>query len=100
MNIIYDCFNILGNIIEGSDDYKKMMLTLNVTDLINKIIDSSSFLDKKIEYEGRTLIFNINSHQAKLLEKVEDINILEMKSTNVIKQEVKNFLINGKILTM
>jgi len=77
-----------------------MMLLLNVTDLINKIIDASSYLDKKIEYEGRTLIFNINSHQAKLLEKVEEVNLLEVKSSNVIKQEVKNFLINGKILTM
>lgn len=77
-----------------------MMLLLNVTDLINKIIDASSYLDKKIEYEGRTLIFNINTHQAKLLEKVEEVNLLEVKSSNVIKQEVKNFLINGKILTM
>ncbi len=100
MNIIYDCFNILSNIIEGSDEYKMMMLKLNVTDLINQIIETSSYLDKKIEYEGRTLIFNINSHQAKLLEKVEEVNIIEMKNTNVIKQEIKNFLTNGKILKM
>lgn len=52
--MIYDCFNILGNIIDGNDDYKKILAQKRVPDLINEIIQKSSMLDKKIEYEGRS----------------------------------------------
>lgn len=52
--LIFDCFNILGNVIDGNDDYKKILSTKKVPDLINEIIIKSSMLDKKIEYEGRS----------------------------------------------
>jgi len=100
VDVIKECFNILSNIIESSDEYKRIMLKHNVTELLNMIIEQSGHIDKSIEYEGRTLIFNINSFQAKLLEKVDDINILELKSTNVLRQDIKNFLINGKVLLL
>ncbi len=52
-----------------------MLLKLKVTDLITQIIEDSSYLDKKIELEGRGLIFSINAHQAKILDNKEDVNI-------------------------
>lgn len=61
VSIIYDCFNILSNIIDGNEEYKKIMLNKKVPDLINKIIQRSAYLDKKIEYEGRSKFHNINS---------------------------------------
>jgi hypothetical protein len=54
VSMIYDCFNILGNIIDGNDDYKKILAQKRVPELINEIIVKSSMLDKKIEYEGRS----------------------------------------------
>lgn len=104
--IIYDCFNILGNVIDGNDDYKKILAQKKVPDLVNEIIAKSSMLDKKIEYEGRSklflykaLIYNINSSQVKL-EKIEDLSFKDIKVQNPIKPEVKNYVISGKIVKM
>ena len=55
VSLIYDCFNILGNLIEGNDDYKKILAQKKVPDLIKEIIVKSSMLDKKIEFEGRSI---------------------------------------------
>jgi hypothetical protein len=54
VSVIYDCFNILSNIIDGNDEYKRIMQKKQVPDLINKIIARSAYLDKKIEFEGRS----------------------------------------------
>ena len=107
VSAIYECFNILGNIIDGNDDYKKMLLQKKAPDLINEIIIKSSMLDKRIEYEGRSkilrikldLIFSLNSCQIKL-EKVDDLSFKDIKVQNPIKPEVKNFVLSGKIIKL
>jgi hypothetical protein len=53
--IIFECFSIIGNVIDGNEEYKKMLLQKKVTELINEVISKSSMLDKKIEYEGRSI---------------------------------------------
>ena len=58
--VIYDSFNILGNTIDGNDDYKRILSQKKVPDLINEIIVKSSMHDKKIEYEGRSKILPLN----------------------------------------
>ena len=100
VDVVFDVFSILSNIAaDGNDEYKRMMITMRVPDLINEIINKSGHLDKKIEFEGRSLIFAINSASFKL-EAIEDINYVDIKVENPIKTEVKNFLVNGKIVKM
>ena len=106
VSIIYDCFNIFSNIIDGNDEYKRIMLKKKVTDLINKIIQKSAYLDKKIEFEGRSnfislkiaLIFNINQHQL-VLDAYDDPSFHNIKVEDPIKPMIKNFLVSGKIVT-
>ena len=64
-------------------------------DLINKIIKKSGVYDKKVEYEGRQLLFNINLCKAEVEDpnkvSIEDITITEPVTVNV-----KNFLTKGQ----
>ena len=97
VDLILDVFHILSSIANAGDEYKFMMQQLKLPDLINKIIQKAGMYEKKIEYEGRSLIFLINMAKVKL-EVVDDIDFTDIKIVNPIKPEVKNFLTSGKQL--
>jgi hypothetical protein len=99
VNLIFDVFSILSYIADSNDEYKRMMQNLKVPSIVDDTINRCGYLDKKIEFEGRSLIFTINSTQVKL-DELEELNYVEVKVENPIKTDVKNFLVNGKIVKM
>ena len=88
-------FNMLKNIAAASDDYKKMLQDKKVPDLINRVIKKVGAYDKKIEFEGRQLLFNVNLCKIQL-EDPNSIGVDEIKIVEPIPPEVRNFLTNGK----
>jgi hypothetical protein len=100
VDLVFDGFSILSNVAaDGNDEYKRMMISMRVIDLVNDIITKSAHLDKKIEFEGRSLIFAINNVSMKL-DDIGDLNYVDIKVENPIKTEVRNFLVNGKIVKL
>ena len=96
-DLILNVFKMLSMIAKSNEEYKIMMQNLKLPDLINIIIKKCGIYDKKIEFEGRSLIFLINNAKVKL-EKVDDIDYEDIKVVNPIKPEIKNFLTSGKQL--
>lgn len=97
VDLILDVFHMLSSIANSGEEYKIMMQGMKFPDLINKIIQKAGMYEKKIEYEGRSLIFLINMAKVKL-ETVDEIDFTDIKISNPIKPEVKNFLTSGKQL--
>ena len=97
VTIILQLFSILKKILITNDEYKLQMQNLKIPDVINNIIKYTSTLDKKIEFEGKSLLFLISMAKAKL-EEVEEVDFTEIKIIEPIKPEVKNFLTSGKQL--
>ena len=95
IELISNVFGILKNIAEVGDEYKKILQDKKVPDIINRIVKKVGPYDKKLENEGRQLIFNVNLCQVQL----EDPNSIEVKEIKIIEPippEVRNFLTNGK----
>jgi hypothetical protein len=99
VNLILQLFSILKKILMFNDDYKIMMQNLKMKDIINKIIKETSNYDKKIEFEGKSLLFLIGIAK-KQLEQVEDLGITEIKIFEPIRPEIKNYLTSGKQLKL
>jgi hypothetical protein len=96
---ILNCFNIIYSIVDSSENYKKMASDLKVYNTVSDIVQKKGYLDKRIEFEGRTLIYAINS-QPISLEAVDDINYIDIKVENPIKPDVRNYLTDGKVVKM
>ena len=64
---------------------------------INRVIKLTSNLDKKIEFEGKSLLFLISMAKAQL-EEVVEVDFTDIKLVEPIKPEVKNYLTSGKQL--
>ena len=99
VNIILRLFSILIGILKVNDENKIMMQNLKMEDIINRIIKLTSYLDKRIEFEGRSLLFLI-SRAKKQLEKVEEVDYTEIKIIEPIKSEVRNYLTSGRQLKL
>ena len=99
VNIILQLFSILKRLLMANDEYKLQMQNMKIADLINKIIKYTSILDKKIEFEGKSLLFLIKMAKAKL-EEIEEVDFTEIKIIEPIRPEVKNYLTSGKQLKL
>ena len=95
VNLILRLFSILKRILNVNDENKIMMQNLKMEDIINKIIKLTSYLDKKIEFEGKSLLFLL-SRAKKQLEQVEEVDFTEIKIIEPIKSEVRNYLTSGR----
>ena len=95
VSIILQLFSILKQILIVSDEYKLQMQNLKIPDIINNIIKYTTTLDKKIDYEGKSLLFIIKKAKAKL-EVVEEVDFTEIKIVEPIRSVVKNYLTSGK----
>ena len=93
--LILQLFSIIKKILIVNDEYKLKMQELKMPDIINRVIKYTSTLDKKIEFEGKSLLFLIKMANSQL-EKVEEVDFTEIKIIEPIKPEVKNFLTSGK----
>ena len=74
-----------------------MMQKLKMSDLINRVIKLTSNLDKKVEFEGKSVLFLINKAKAQL-EEVVEVEFTDIKLVEPIKAAVKNYLTSGKQL--
>ena len=88
-------FSIFKKVSEASDDYKRILQEKKLPDLVNRIIKKVGAYDKKIEFEGRQLVFNVNLAKVEL-EDPDKINVHEIKITEPIPPPVRNFLTSGK----
>ena len=61
VELVKNLFQIFKKVAESSDEYKKILQNKKLPDLINRIIKKAGVYDKKVEYEGRQLLFVINS---------------------------------------
>ena len=95
IELISNVFNMFKNIANTSDEYKKMLQDKKVPDLINRIIKKMGPYDKKLEFEGRQLLFTCNLCKVQL-EDPNSIGVDEIKIIEPIPPEVRNFLTNGK----
>ena len=95
IELISKVFSILKNISNASDEYKKILKQKKLPDLINRIIKKIGPYDKKIEFEGRQIIFNVNLSIIEL-EDPESIGVEEIKIEEPIPPEVRNFLTSGR----
>jgi len=93
--LISNASQIFKNIANASDEYKKMLQEKKVPDLINRIIKKVGPYDKKIEFEGRQLLFNCNLYKIEL-EDPNSIGVDEIKIIEPIPPPVRNFLTSGK----
>ena len=95
LELIPILLNLFKNVCNASDEYKKMLKAKKLFDIINRVIKKVGIYDKKIEFEGRQLIFNINL--AKIdLEDPNSITVEDIKIVEPIPSEVRNFLTSGK----
>ena len=86
---------MLKNIANSSDEYKKMLQEKKVPELINRIIKKIGPYDKKLEFEGRQLLFSVNLCKIQL-EDPNSIGVDDIKIVEPIPPEVRNFLTSGK----
>ena len=97
VDLILIVFQMLSYICHNGDEYTLMMRQVKLGDIINGVVKTAGVFEKKIEYEGRSLVYLINMAKVKL-EEVDDIDFTDIKIVNPIKPEVKNFLTSGKQL--
>ena len=93
--LISNIFSIFKNVSNSNDEYKKMLQDKKVPDLVNRIIKKMGPYDKKIEFEGRQLLFNVNLYKVQL-EDPNSIGVDEIKIVEPIPPEVRNYLTSGK----
>jgi hypothetical protein len=87
--------SLFKSVANTSDEYKKMLKAKKLIDLINRTIKKIGMYDKRIEFEGRQLIFSINL--AKIdLEDPNSIGVEDIKIVEPIPSEVRNFLTSGR----
>jgi hypothetical protein len=88
-------FSIFKKVSGASDEYKRLLQEKKLPDLVNRVIKKVGAYDKKIEFEGRQLVFNVNLSKVEL-EDPNKINVQEIKITEPIPPPVRNFLTSGK----
>ena len=86
---------LFKSVANASDEYKKMLKEKKLIDIINRVIKKVGVYDKKIEFEGRQLIFSINLVKVDL-EDPNSIGVEDIKIVEPIPSEVRNFLTSGK----
>ena len=92
-------FQIFKKVANASDEYKKMLQDKRLPDLVNRVIKKVGVYDKNLEFEGRQLIFTTNLCKIEL-EDPNKIAVDEIKIEEPIPPEVRNFLTNGKQVTL
>jgi hypothetical protein len=88
-------FSIFKKVSDASDEYKRLLQEKKLPDLVNRVIKKVGAYDKKIEFEGRQLVFNVNLSKVEL-EDPNKINVQEIKINEPIPPPVRNFLTSGK----
>ena len=86
---------LFKSVANASDEYKKMLKDKKLPDIINRVIKKVGVYDKKIEFDGRQLLFSINLVKVDL-EDPNSVGVEDIKIVEPIPSEVRNFLTSGK----
>lgn len=84
-------------LITSSNDHKDELLKLGALDLFNLLINKYGS-NKKFEFEAKSIVFILSKSTPKL-DVIDKVQIEDVKLESSLKQEIKNFLISGKIVT-
>ena len=95
LELIPILLSLFKHVSKDSDEYKKMLKEKKFADLIGRIIKKVGIYDKKIEFEGRQLLFSVNLAKVSL-EDPNSIGVDDIKIAEPIPPEVRNFLTSGK----
>ena len=93
---ILNCFSILKQICLSSEDNKEKLLKAKIQDKIQLIISNNSNPgDKKIKFEGKILIYNLNhdKNNKPNITYIAPLNLIEKEK--MIKTVIYNFIVNG-----
>ena len=92
---ILNCFSMLKEICFSSAENKDKLLTLNIQDKVKYVIDNSKPEEKKIKFEGKILIYNINYDKDKIptISYMPPLSLIEKEK--MIKNVIYNFMVKG-----
>ena len=92
---ILNCFSMLKEICFSSAENKDKLLTLNIQNKVKYVIDNSKPEEKKIKFEGKILIYNINYDKDKIptISYMPPLSLIEKEK--MIKNVIYNFMVKG-----
>ena len=92
---ILNCFSMLKEICFSSPENKDRLLSLNIQEKIQMVIDNSRPEDKKIKYEGKILIYNINYEKNNMPKSAYSPPLNLIEKEKIIKNVIYNFMVKG-----
>ena len=92
---ILNCFLMLKEICFSSPENKDRLLNLNIQEKIQMVIDNSRPEDKKIKYEGKILIYNINYDRNNMPKSAYSPPLNLIEKEKMIKNVIYNFMVKG-----
>ena len=101
INVILRLFKIINMIINYNKAYNEIMIKLKFNEYINDLVKKKGIKEKEIDFKGKSLLFLINFEKEKL-ENIQEYDFNGIKSVKVSDPppHVKNFLNNGKVVTI
>jgi hypothetical protein len=92
---ILNCFLMLKEICFSSPENKDRLLGLKIQEKIQMVIDNSRPEDKKIRYEGKILIYNINYDKNNMPKSAYCPPLDLIEKEKMIKNVIYNFMVKG-----
>jgi hypothetical protein len=92
---ILNCFLMLKEICFSSPENKERLLGLKIQEKIQMVIDNSRPEDKKIRYEGKILIYNINYDKNNMPKSAYCPPLDLIEKEKMIKNVIYNFMVKG-----
>ena len=92
---VLNCFTMIKEICFSSEENKDKLLDNKIQDKIQIVLDKSKPEEKKIKFEGKILIYNINYDKNKKpkISYIPPMNLIEKEK--MIKNVIYNFMVKG-----
>ena len=93
--VILNCFSMLKEICFSSEENKDKIYDLNMQEKVQSVIDKSKPEDKKIKFEGKILIYNINyeKYNKPRTSYLAPLDLIEKEK--MIKNVIYNYMVKG-----
>ena len=78
-DVVLDLFTMFDDILKGGEENKKILIEKKCPEIINKVVLKAGIYEKNIEYEGKSLIYNM------CMDDIDnnEIDINKLKSSNI-----------------
>jgi len=100
--LIKNSFLLFSRLVSEEDEFKRLLKNLKVIDLVNEVSQSAEAKsDKEYSFISAALISDLNDIRS-MLEKTEDLPQANLMKTynHPIKPEIRNFVINGRLIRL